>query len=330
MILRLYLSVLLCCGLGLVFCEAGEQIANGETQKAKKEKKPLTEFEKAIGLIDNLPEEHKKLFELSEHFFKEMPEPEPGDWLSEHPERGQGYERFVVSHPNLPTKEKRTLYILPIGPFPDTVSLKILQEYTATYYQLPAELLPEVSLEEVGATSRKNPFTGDFQLYTVDILNDLILRLPKDAYCLIGVTMTDLYPDPDWNFVFGQATFRERVGIYSFARYDPAFYGNKSGPDDAAIIKKRSLKVMVHELAHMFGLEHCVYLKCVVNGSNHMGESDSQPIHLCPVCLRKLYYSVGFDPIKRYRELLIFYEKQKFTEEAEWVRGRLKEVTTQK
>jgi archaemetzincin len=35
--------------------------------------------------------------------------------------------------------------------------------------------------------------------------------------------MEDLYPDPAWNFVFGQASLRERVEVFSFARYDPAF-----------------------------------------------------------------------------------------------------------
>mgnify|MGYP000107882883 CR=1 FL=1 len=45
-----------------------------------------------------------------------------------------------------------------------------------------------------------------------------------------AVTMTDLYPSEDWNFVFGQASLRNRVGAYSFARYDPAFYGKERGP----------------------------------------------------------------------------------------------------
>jgi archaemetzincin len=33
--------------------------------------------------------------------------------------------------------------------------------------------------------------------------------------------MEDLYPEPSWNFVFGQASLNERVGVYSFARYGP-------------------------------------------------------------------------------------------------------------
>lgn len=32
---------------------------------------------------------------------------------------------------------------------------------------------------------------------------------------------------------------------------------------------------------------------CVVNGANNLRESDAQPLHLCPVCLRKLHFAVA-------------------------------------
>jgi archaemetzincin len=31
--------------------------------------------------------------------------------------------------------------------------------------------------------------------------------------------------------------------------------------------------VMVHEIGHMFGLEHCTYFECTMNGSNSYEES---------------------------------------------------------
>jgi len=36
--------------------------------------------------------------------------------------------------------------------------------------------------------------------------------------------MTDLYPRDSWNFVFGLASLRERIGVFSFARYEESFY----------------------------------------------------------------------------------------------------------
>jgi archaemetzincin len=61
-----------------------------------------------------------------------------------------------------------------------------------------------------------------------------------------------------------------------------------------------------------------------MNGSNHLKESDSRPIHLCPVCLRKLQYSTGFDVVTRYRNLLGFYRKADFNREARWTEKRLR------
>jgi archaemetzincin len=30
------------------------------------------------------------------------------------------------------------------------------------------------------------------------------------------------------------------------------------------------MKVLTHETGHLFGLAHCVYFHCVMNGSNHL------------------------------------------------------------
>ena len=53
-----------------------------------------------------------------------------------------------------------------------------------------------------------------------------------------------------------------------------------------------TLQVMTHEIGHMFGIKHCVYHNCAMNGSNHLAESDRRAASLCPICLRKL--QVGF------------------------------------
>jgi len=64
--------------------------------------------------------------------------------------------------------------------------------------------------------------------------------------------MEDLYPDPHWNFVFGQASLRDRVGVFSFARYDPAFYGESRGSQCRQLLLWRSAKVLVHRLKQFY------------------------------------------------------------------------------
>ena len=50
----------------------------------------------------------------------------------------------------------------------------------------------------------------------------------------------------------------------------------------------RSMKTACHELCHVFGMTHCPYFECLMNGSNLMNEADQKPFLLCPICERKL------------------------------------------
>ena len=61
---------------------------------------------------------------------------------------------------------------------------------------------------------------------------------------------------------------------------------------------------MVHEIGHMFGLEHCIYYECTMNGSNGPFEYDYRPNRtLCPVCLAKLKMNIKFDCLQRYQRM---------------------------
>ena len=52
--------------------------------------------------------------------------------------------------------------------------------------------------------------------------------------------------------------------------------------------RHRCTKVLTHETGHLFGIRHCIHYECLMCGCNHREEFDRHPIHLCPVCLRKL------------------------------------------
>jgi archaemetzincin len=55
-------------------------------------------------------------------------------------------------------------------------------------------------------------------------------------------------------------------------------------------------------------------------------ESDARPLHLCPVCLRKLQWSIEFDVVKHYEHLHQFCQRAGFEDEAAWIARRLKEL----
>jgi len=144
---------------------------------------------------------------------------------------------------------------------------------------------------------------------------------------MLGITMDDLYPEDSWNYVFGIASYGSRTGVYSFARYDPLFWGEERTKNYYKILLQRSCKVMTHELGHQFGIHHCIYYNCLMNGSNHLQESDSKPFHLCPVCFRKLHFAIGFDILERENKLLSFMKKYGFDEEVEWISKRIEYIS---
>lgn len=287
----------------------------------------------AVGPLDGLDPALQRAFsERVGHV--PLPPPGPEDWLALHPEPGQTFEQWLRSGPNLPDDERRVVYLQPIGWFPSqllldddgvvlvpTPPLSLLEEYAELYFGLPVEVLPALDTPPAGVHRREH--FGRSQLLATDILRVMARKVPADAYCVIAVTMEDLYPAESWNFVFGYASLRERVGVYSFARYDPGFYGESRDAGSRSLILRRGLKVMAHEIGHMFGIEHCTVHACVMNGTNHLEESDSRPLHPCPVCLRKLHHAVGFSPATRLEALARFYAREGLRNEAAWAQRRL-------
>jgi archaemetzincin len=257
-----------------------------------------------------------------------MGEPRPGDWMSAHPEQPQSFDTYVGSTPVRPTLARHTIVIVPLGPMTDKdrQQLFVLREFMEIYFTLPVRIGPAVELTDV--KSRQRPINGRLvrQYLSSDVLRmKLPPLLPADALCLQAVTMEDLYPEEAWNYVFGQALLQARVGVYSLVRFYPAFWDQPDTPEARQLALARSLKVLVHETGHMFGVWHCQKYYCNMNGSNNLPESDRAPIHLCPDCLKKFRWNIGFDPILRYEALEKFYKAHAMPDEAAWVAKRLEQ-----
>lgn len=279
----------------------------------------------AAGSLRSLDPPLRRAFSDGGEFEAKKP-PAAMDWLASHPEPGQTFVDWVNSNPNLPGAGRTKLYILPVGGFEKGIApdLEKLKAYTAAYYHpMPVEMLPVIRDEEVPAKERINSMSAKKQWKSTDILRWLPRKLPADAYAMIAVTMTDLYPDENWNFVFGQASTKQRVGVFSFARYHPSWTNRPAEAGTEALVLRRAAKVLTHEMGHMFGIRHCIYYECNMNGANHLEEADATPMHLCPVCLRKLHRAARFDPSARYARLREFYEANGMAAEEDWVGKRI-------
>jgi archaemetzincin len=243
-----------------------------------------------------------------------LEKPKPGQWLETHKEKGQSFNQYLRIRPNVLTIERSKLYVQPIGDFTETDQklINTSAEFLSIYFNCEVEIL-ETRLEDrfPETAQRKHPQWGVHQLLTSYILDEVLApELPSDAFATIAFTKSDLWPGEGWNFVFGYAAFRDRVGVWSLARFGDPEESDESWKQCLL----RTIKVATHETGHMFSIEHCIKYQCNMQGSNSLDESDEQPLYLCPQCHAKILYATGSNPILRYQKLIDFCDKYKLTE----------------
>ena len=267
-----------------------------------------------------LPDFFSQLKELHEP----LASPKPGEWLWHHEEPGQTFAEYQASRPVRATGQRRVLYIQPIGEFTGTQQ-KILNrttEYMHLYFGLRVKRRPTLSLDVIPEKARRvHPSWGMDQVLSTYVLDQVLIpRVPRDAVAVLALTTSDLWPGEGWNFVFGQASLQSRVGVWSVYRN-----GDPDADDDAfRLCLRRTLKTATHETGHMFSMLHCTVYECNMCGSNHRAESDRHPLWLCPVCLAKLTWATGVEPIDRYRRLAAFCNENGLKEEAEFFRRSIR------
>ncbi len=269
-------------------------------------------------LAANKDDESAQAYELQKEWilqlFTKKKAPKPNDWLASHPEKGQTFAQYRAVAPNRPTAERTKIYLQQIGDFTEQQAkvIKTLQQFMAIIFGLEVKFLPAVGLDKIpAAAQRTNPFLGQRQLLTTYILDQLLKPLrPAEAVAVLAITNVDLWPGKDWNFVFGQASLVERVGVWSTARMgDPI--------KEAQIFMRRVLQVAVHETGHIFGMKHCIAYECCMNGANHQEESDAAPLVFCAECDAKLWWACGLDAAKRAKELADFAQEHKLSPDTE-------------
>ncbi len=116
----------------------------------------------------------------------------------------------------------------------------------------------------------------------VSWLAEIRARLGVDY--LLGVGDIDAYAD-GLNFVFGEAYPEGRVAAVYLRRLHPSFYGE---PEDTELFLSRVKKEVIHEMGHVFGLEHCRLRQCVMSFSNSVIEVDAKTWKFCRLCASKL------------------------------------------
>jgi archaemetzincin len=169
------------------------------------------------------------------------------------------------------------LYLVAIGSVP-AEALEWIESAAADWFPLPVRRLPPLSIPEWAYDAKR----GQYQ--SVEIMKMLAQNAPRDASRVLGVTDVDL-AIPMLSFLFGQAQFDGPIAVVSLCRLHQEFYGL---PAQDNLLRERTVKEVLHELGHTFGLVHCSETKCAMSLATHIELVDAKTEQYCSRCGHQL------------------------------------------
>ncbi|KAJ2991236.1 hypothetical protein NUW58_g342 [Xylaria curta] len=115
-----------------------------------------------------------------------------------------------------------------------------------------------------------------------------------------------------------------------------------SAKDRSGLWFSRVARTLAHELGHCFGMDHCIYFACSMQGTSGIAEDVRQPPYLCPVCLEKVAHAIACEfqerdqtgkeeyVKERYKAIAEFCEIWKhvdlFASYSAWIQARLQQL----
>jgi archaemetzincin len=122
------------------------------------------------------------------------------------------------------------------------------------------------------------------QYYSTQIISDAIKKTGSVNGKIIILTDVDLYI-PVLTYVYGEAQLNGKHSIVSVCRLHEEFYSELTNDK---LLVDRTIKEILHELGHNFGLVHCFDWDCVMHSSTSIEEVDIKGSNYCKECIVKI------------------------------------------
>jgi archaemetzincin len=165
------------------------------------------------------------------------------------------------------------LYLVAIGGVPER-TWEWIENGAAEWFPLSIRRLSPLPIPDFAYEPKRR------QYQSVEIMKMLAQFAPPDATRILGVTDVDL-SIPMLSFLFGQAQLDGPVALVSLFRLHQEFYGL---PADESLLRERTVKEVLHELGHTFGLTHCSESRCAMSLATHIGLVDAKAEEFCAHC----------------------------------------------
>jgi archaemetzincin len=178
-------------------------------------------------------------------------------------------------------EKNKLIAIQPLGDF-DSLQLTGIREQMANFYQRKVIVLPPMVIPPGYLISQ------DYGLYSADsILNLLSSIAGNNITEVVGLTHVNICTardpaleegpvSPDIKIIFGMSRLPGNVCLVSDHRLkDP----------DSSVLQHRIMTVILHEMGHNLGLNHCKVTQCIMSGANgHTAVLDKNENYYCDKC----------------------------------------------
>lgn len=170
------------------------------------------------------------------------------------------------------------LYLVPVK-FSNTTLIQKIRNGLSDIFHISVKIVDlNLDIESAYSAERR-------QYYSTQIISQAMNLTSDYDGKIILLTEHDLFV-PVLTFIYGEAQLGGKHCIVSICRLHEEFY---SGRSDDELLYQRSMKEVLHELGHNFGLIHCIDWDCVMHASLEIEEIDIKGNIYCKSCLEKTH-----------------------------------------